>query len=197
MNKKIIVLAFLIVIALSAVAYGGNKVIEATEDITLEEIETCKTNYWNETQIVYGECIRYSEETVCNDAPLNTSCHVSEVSSGYQCRKDDEIVERSEELCSYSGIEITIDKFIGSDKLMLDYGDWGKCSQDVVEDRVLITCDSKYDGNNDGICTSGESCMQFEVTKGQVKKMMKNSRADFVEKDKTFFLEELDMKEVE
>ena len=61
---------------------------------------------------------------------------------------------------------------------------------------VVITCDSRFDGNNDGVCSSGESCMQYRVEKGNVQTLMKNSRDDFVASDDSFFLEELKMEEV-
>ena len=55
---------------------------------------------------------------------------------------------------------------------------------------VTVLCDSKFDGNGDGICNSGESCMRFTIDGSAVTKEEKNSRDDFVADDEDYFLEE-------
>jgi len=55
-----------------------------------------------------------------------------------------------------------------------------------------VICDSKYDGNNDGICQSGESCVKFVVTQDKVERYLKNSQEEFTAEDESFFLEKLD-----
>lgn len=38
---------------------------------------------------------------------------------------------------------------------------WGRCSQ---ASKKTVMCDSRYDGNGDGICQSGESCITIDLT---------------------------------
>ncbi len=44
-----------------------------------------------------------------------------------------------------------------------DYSTWGECTIDVNNKRVM--CDSNRDGNGDGICQSGESCLILNISK--------------------------------
>ena len=46
-----------------------------------------------------------------------------------------------------------------------------------------------YDGNGDGICTSGESCMKFVVNGDSFEKYEKNSEENFKDDDDSFFLQ--------
>ncbi len=73
----------------------------------------------------------------------------------------------------------------------LDYGDWGKCSHVPGNRSLVIFCDSRYDGNNDGVCSSGESCVSFIVSKSGVQRVVRNSADSFSENDESFFLEKL------
>lgn len=45
-----------------------------------------------------------------------------------------------------------------------DYSTWGECSLDLPNKGLM--CDSKYDGNNDGICQDGESCLIMDMSDG-------------------------------
>jgi hypothetical protein len=64
-----------------------------------------------------------------------------------------------------------------------------QCSIEEINNKIVAVCDSKLDGNGDGICTSGESCMKFVVDGNAVEKSERNSRDDFIPNDKSFFLE--------
>jgi hypothetical protein len=46
----------------------------------------------------------------------------------------------------------------------VDYSSWGECGMDKSNKQVV--CDSKYDGNADGKCTSGESCINLSYDGG-------------------------------
>jgi glutamine cyclotransferase len=198
MKLRYIVISLFVLAVLSIGAYSITKssLLRVTDDVSLEKIEDCQTIYWSETQPVYDTCRTYYEGTGCDDEPFNTSCSVRQLSRDYTCQTGEEIVEKSKEICSEKDMEFTIDKIIEQEKYRLSYGEWGKCSHITEDQTVVVTCDSRYDGNGDGICSSGESCMQFRITKDGTQRLMKNSRNDFVESDKTFFLKKLAMVEV-
>lgn len=181
---------------LSIAAYSVSKITQVTNDISLEDIKDCKTVYWDETEDVYGICTDYYNTTVCDDEPLNTSCHIEEKSYNYTCKTGTKTVQKSREECRETEMNIAVDALSGTKNYKLEYGEWGKCSYETEGQTLVITCDSKNDGNNDGICHPGESCIQFKVTKDSIQRLEKNSRMDFIEEDSTFFLEKLSMEEV-
>lgn len=195
-NVKNVLIIVFVLAALSIAAYSVSKITKVTEDISLEEIKDCETVYWNETENVYGTCTSYYNTTVCTDPPLNTSCYIEEKSYDYRCKTGEKTIQKSREECMDKEMQVTIDKLTKAEKYKLEYGEWGKCSYSTEGETLVITCDSKYDGNNDGICKSGESCIQFRITKDSIQRSMKNSRDNFVEDDNTFFLEKLSMEEV-
>lgn len=191
--KKLRNLLILVTIlaVLSIAAYGVSKITQVTDDIGLEEITDCKTVYWDESVDVYGNCTQYYNTTVCDES--NTTCQEVEQSYNYTCKTGSQTVQKSKEVCEDKEMRVTLDRVGEDEEYLLEYGKWGKCSYEAEDETLIITCDSKYDGNNDGICTSGESCTQFRITKDSIKRMIKNSRDDFAEHDSSFFLEELSM----
>jgi len=182
--------------AFSIAAYSLSKITQITGDISLEEVKDCKTIYWNETKDVYGTCTQPYTATVCDDEPLNTSCHTEERYYSDWCKTGTNITEKSREECRDMEMQVMIDKLRGTENYKLEYGGWGKCSYTTESETLIITCDSKLDGNNDGICKPGESCIQFRITKDSTQRLVKNSRYDWVENDETFFLEKLELEEV-
>lgn len=50
-----------------------------------------------------------------------------------------------------------------------DYYTFGNCKINDKADELI--CDSKYDGNGDGVCQSGESCYTIYITKEGIKKV--------------------------
>jgi len=194
--KNIVIMVCVLTI-LSIIVYSIDKSSkeQLTTDISLEKIEECKTVYWDEEQSIYSTCTDNYLETVCDDPPLNTSCSSVEKSYSYQCRNGTKTVTKSKEVCNDKEFKVTVGTQTKKDYL-LEYGEWGKCSYDTINDELIIVCDSKYDGNNDGKCKSGESCIQFKVTKDSVTRLVKNSQEQFTETDESFFLEKLSLNEV-
>ena len=95
-------------------------------------------------------------------------------------------MQKSKEICKDKEIQLTINKLIGEENYKLEYGNWGKCSYESEDNKAIILCDSKSDGNNDGVCQPGESCIKFIVSKDEIKQLFRNSRKDFVENDESF-----------
>jgi len=205
-TKNMIILIFVLA-ALSMVAYSvsynKSKITQVTADISLEEVKDCETIIWTETEPVYDYvtrerdvydiCSGFSEE---NQTWYNYTClQGTEEYQSYE-KIGEKQVEKSKEVCKDTKMKTTINTLSGTKNYNLQYGEWGKCSYETEQDTLVITCDSKYDGNNDGICHPGESCIQFRVTKDNIQRLEKNSRYDFIEEDETFFLDKLSMEEV-
>lgn len=190
-------IAFILAIILfSIAAYAAITAVQITKDISLQKTEDCKIVEWQEEEPVYGTCTNYYEGRVCDDEPLNTSCQVKELSYNYQCKTGTTKVTRSKQICREKDLQILVDNIDGKKAYNINYGDWGKCSYSAIDDTLTIICDSKYDGNNDGICQSGESCIKFEINKGGTTRSMKNSKDEWAADDGTFFLEKLEIEVV-
>jgi hypothetical protein len=188
MKKSLIIILFVfVVLSIAATAV----VKQITADITSEKIQDCKTVYWDETSPTYGTCTYNYNTTVCSDPPKNTSCTITPESYDYQCKTGTSTVQKSKQVCADKELQFSVDKQTSIDNYKIDYGAWGKCSTSKVNNQLEIICDSKLDGNNDGKCHSGESCIKFVVTKNSITKYLKNSQPDWVQSDETFFLDEL------
>jgi len=195
--KNMLIIVFVLAV-LSITAFGISKIttVQVTSDISLEDIKDCETFYWDEAIPIYGTCTEYYDATVCDDEPFNTSCHTEQKSYDYRCKTGTQVIQKSREECKDKKIEVAIDKLTKTENYRLEYAEWGKCSYTAEDETLVITCDSKYDGNNDGTCHPGESCIQFRVTKDNIQRLEKNSRYGFIEEDETFFLNKLSMEEV-
>jgi len=208
MNKNhTIALAIFFLLVLSITAFSYSKINQVTDDISLEEIKDCETIWWNEPGHWYGNCYQYYNATICveslDDIPNGTdyyynetnekNCYFGQESYEYLCVAGTKNNFKSKEVCKEREYKVSVEEPSETKNYKLSYGDWGKCSYETEGETVVITCDSRFDGNNDGICSSGESCTQFRVTKGNIQTLIKNSRDDFVENDKSFFLEKLKM----
>lgn len=136
-------------------------------------IEDCTETSWQTTEPVMGTCQR---NVVC--APENVSCTGVEE---YTCKVNDEIVTHIKETCRQRGLVL-------DNKYSLDTAAF-KCSATEQGSETTVVCDSRYDGNGDGICSSGETCMKYVLKNGNLQTLQKNSRDVFVESDVSFFLE--------
>jgi hypothetical protein len=193
---KNILVATILFIAFTLTAFAVARIsnpIAVADDISLEEIEDCATEYWNETEPIIGECTYNYTERQCDDPSLNTSCISQEKSRKYPCQIGSQIVQKSKESCSDKELRVIVDELLGQKTYKLDYGDWGKCSYSPGNFSLVIICDSRLDGNGDGICQSGESCIGFVISKYNIQRLLKNSRTDFAIDDDTFYQEQLNM----
>ena len=198
MKIKNLLTVLVVVVTLSVVGIAVPRITQVTADISLDQPESCDTFYWDETENTYGTCTNHHNVSVCSDEPFNTTCIVQERAYyNYTCVTSTKTVQKSEVRCEDKDLmSVTVDKPTGTETYRIDYGDWGLCSYTTEAETLVITCDSKIDGNNDGICRPGESCTQFRITKDNAQRLVKNSRYDFVESDDSFFLEQLNIEEV-
>jgi len=185
-QRQIVILLCLLV---TIIAFGaaetqqgidpGERVTVVNEKVT--SLSTCKNITWQENEPVYGTCTGSREETICLDAPLNQSCSVETIEYSYTCEQGSRVVEHSREECDPTG-------FLVNNNVRLRTSEY-RCS--VVDDgKIYVLCDSIYDGNGDGICTSGESCMRFGIVGSNVVKEERNSGDEWTSDDGTFFLPE-------
>ncbi len=154
----------------------------------IEEIQDCQTVSWKEEKSIYGTCSTEKPINVCSDSPINKSCHADIRVETYPCVTGTQIVQKSQQHCELLGYTINN----GVKLVKLNTQDYA-CTPGEVSGAIIVTCDSKRDGNGNGICTSGESCMRFVVDGSSVKTYEKNSRDDFVIADDTFFLSKASM----
>ncbi|MBW2974611.1 hypothetical protein KY366_02740 [Candidatus Woesearchaeota archaeon] len=157
-------------------------------DISFEEIEDCRMEYWETEEPVYGTCQREHVTTICDDPPINQSCNQETEYYNYTCKTGTQIVQHSKEICTPKELRI----IRADEQGKIDFEGWGKCSAQEEADSLIVVCDSKFDGNNDGICQPGESCVRFIITEDNVERSLKNSQEGFTAEDDSFFLEELD-----
>lgn len=94
-----------------------------------------------------------STQTKCKDEPLNLTCSEDIVQSNYSSYSSyNEVINTT--LCKDVAAEL--DGEYG--KVKFDYGNYN-CKLD----KFNFICDNKDDGNGDGICDSGESCINISI----------------------------------
>lgn len=75
-----------------------------------------------------------------------------------------ELVQKQVELCKEDFYIINTSTEIRK----LTYNQFGKCSFTETAEGAIISCDSRHDGNGDGVCKSGESCCTYNVTQSGI-----------------------------
>ena len=129
----------------------------------------------------FDTCTIKSIQKYCDDEPANTSCHENITYIAYRCFKGTQKVTKVKKECIINGLII-------NDAIKLNTKDYA-CSHDLEGENIIVLCDSRFDGNGDGKCSSGESCQKFVINGDKVMQLEKNSREDFIESDESFFLE--------
>jgi hypothetical protein len=151
----------------------------------VERLDECIDEKYVESVQQYGNCSY--DINVCDDAPVNQSCH--KITKVYTCNTGSLNVETTHKNCQTKGYKIS--------KYKLDTEEYA-CSVDTIDkDSTVIICDSKYDGNGDGICTSGESCMKYVITKDSIQSYEKNSKDEYQPSDESYFLNKINVEEVQ
>ncbi len=182
-HKKKIMLILFMVVVFSVFVVASKVIKEETKVISdkVQEVEDCEYISWQEEVSAYGICVQEYAEVICDDEPLNESCSDVIRKINYTCANGTEIVEKTDKKCDKKAVLV-------NDIVKVDTSEY-ECSTTEEGNDVVVVCDSKYDGNGDGECSSGESCMKFVVDGDKYQKYEKNSRDDFVSSDDSFFLE--------
>jgi len=201
----VVIVALLSVGVLSLVSSVTNtniKINQVTPNIQLKQEETCTTEFYDEVQDVYGDCIHYFNYTHClNTSGANTGCSSEQDEKSYRCKTGENIINRNRTECIPDDeFAISIDKGVAVLKKQLDFSDWGPCIYEEENNCLVVTCVSLYDGAHKGQftdCKGGKSCQRFEICDDSINTFYKNSREDYVEEDSSFYLPKLALGEVE
>lgn len=167
----LLVLTILSTILISAVVVDDNVIVNEIEDCSTEfydEIEDVFDNVTRDRD-VYGSCVYYNNYTTClNSTGPDTDCSAEQLTYDFTCtigtesyqsyeKVSEKTVQKSKTTCNKRGYTIDI---AGSNKKI----DFAKAGYYCSLDGNILTCDSVHDGNGDGICKSGETCIKFEIT---------------------------------
>lgn len=123
---------------------------------TITDIEDCYIKTDIQINDINGKCnmeyLNYDNKT----SPQTITIEYEE----YVCKKGEEIEYINTTICNKIGMDI------GSKRILYG-GIYGyQCN---VKSNIVI-CDSMYDGNGDGVCNSGESCVTIDLTDFKVTK---------------------------
>jgi len=181
---------------LSPISNIISKTTQVTPTISLEERDTCTTSFYDEVQDVIGICTYYHNYTSClNTSGPNTGCSLQQDLSNFQCKTGETIIPKNKTECRPNDeFIISINQGAATLKKQIDFSDWGPCIYEAQNSCLIVTCQSIYDGANDGKfhgCKGGTSCQKFEICDSSIKTLYKNSREDFVEEDESFHLSKL------
>jgi len=159
-----------------------NDTSELTQVIPGVEVrQDCRNITWEEEEDVYGICSEDYLVTLCDDEPLNTSCSEVTKQHEYSCYQGQENIQKTKQECQTTGY--VINNVVDIDTSMYS------CSTTEEGENIVLLCDSKFDGNGDGICTSGESCQKFVVNNNNFEAYEKNSKENFMLEDNSFFID--------
>jgi len=113
-------------------------------NVSIEPLENCTTVYWNTTSYYEENC---TEEEAGNGTNYTT------------CDTGINITLNNRTDCINYGYDINV----SNSTYHVEYKVLGECSYTPVNftEFFNITCDTLYDSNMDGECTSGESCCHF------------------------------------
>lgn len=206
---NIFLLLFVTVVLLSVTTLGQlnpinnatTKVTQVTSTINVTQQETCTTIFYDEVKPLMGNCPYYTNYTLClNITGPNTDCSLQQAQVNVSCITGQANVTKNTTECRLSNnLIISLKRGNSVLKKQLDFSEWGACIYEEQNNCLLVTCQSRYDGANDGKfhgCRSGTSCQKFEICDNSTKISYKNSRDDFVEEDPTFNLGKLPLAEV-
>ena len=179
---------------------SASKFTQINDRISVEEAQICTITLYNQIQNVYSPCIYYDNRTLClNTTGPNTDCSFGQDLLNMTCYMGQITVAKNRTECkSNNDFIISINKGNTIIKKQIDSSAWGPCIYSNENDCLIVTCQSKYDGANDGHfhgCSGGTTCQKFRICNGEIKVFYKNSREDFVETDPTFYLPKLEIRE--
>jgi|SRR3989344_4360449 len=160
-------------------------IIDSAVSSKITKNEDCQEEQYEAEEKIYGTC-QYTEKK-CTDEPLNQSCYDEIIE--YECEQGKRTVQKTRNICKTKGY--TIDNSLTSVKLTTEQ--YACIPAEEPDGSIVVICDSKFDGNGDGICTSGESCQKFVIDGPTIEKYEKNSREDYVESDDSYFAEGVPM----
>ena len=163
-RKIILIFALVLILAVSIITLRAQLAV-----VSIDNVHQCKEEivYYTEKVPFYRDVIEeipsygliWSEENQTNEMGVTGT-------EEYQVylQTGTKEIQKSKKVCIEDTSHLTINT--GFKSLPIDYSKFNfYCSN--TESKII--CDSKDDGNGDGICQSGESCAVFEI--GEVIKL--------------------------
>lgn len=148
--------AILIISILSLLTLAGGS-------LAADLLEPTFISYENKTVLLKNSTIVYYDVITFKDVNCTKVNYTDEkrILTRLDCDIEKVITTYNKTVVDTYGIVINTT----NDKIDFIYSSFGNCSQIVTKDKVTIECDSFYDSNLDGKCTSGESCCIYECNK--------------------------------
>ena len=126
--------------------------------INIQPIQKCSIETTPTKVQIMGLKTIYQNETICSDEPINKSCSKHEVTYNQKI-----VIGGYTDLVNTTNCVTTGYNLSGK---MIDFENTNyTCGLTQRE----ITCDSKYDGDGDGVCESGESCTRININDSSIK----------------------------
>ena len=161
-KKIILIFALVLIFAVSIITLRAQLAV-----VSIDNVHQCKeeTVYYTETEPVY-DYVTYERPTYVTEELYNPD-NESYYKNTYQDKTEEyqvneqvgtKEIQKSKKVCVEDISQLTINS--GFKSIPINYGNQNfYCSN--IESQIV--CDSKDDGNGDGICQSGESCAVFEI----------------------------------
>ena len=197
-NKSLALI--LLLIGLLALTVASQ--ISPTTTISVEDVKTCTTNFYDEVQNVYGNYNHYHNFTLClNTSGPNTDCSPKQAILVLTQKIGEVIFTKNKTDCKpLNKFVVSINKDSLIEKKEIDFSNWGVCVNFTENGCLAITCGTLKGGSaRNGIfngCDGGKSCQKFLFCQDKIEVLYKASRNDFVREDPTFHLPTLALKEV-
>jgi len=150
----------------------------------VQKIQDCVDVQYAVEEPVYGTCTWHG--MACDDEPANTTCSIQD--RQYQCKTIVQSVTKTRQECKTT--ELRVDN--GQKIITLDIRDY-VCSSEESGTVITVVCDSKFDGNGDGKCSSGESCQKIVIDGSTLSRSEKNSEDEYTEASESYFVQEAGM----
>ena len=154
---------------LSPITYSESSVEKLTNAISVEEIQDCNVEFFNEIEEIYENCNYYRNYTTCtNVSGPGTGCLSQQDVQIFNCKSSQVIHVRNQSTCvPKQKIFIEVDEgWFKTSKKELDFSSFGPCKQEIENDCLVITCVSAYDGAHNGKfvdCLGGKSCQKAVI----------------------------------
>jgi len=162
LSKFIFLILILIILTTPALAWNpftwfislfkSSNVIDTTNDYGV----TIDTNYECRNEVYYTYETKWETcQTVCSI--LNKSC---DKTYSYPCKPTEIKTPHEKQVCVRKSYSINMN----GKKKRFEFPKGYVCDFTENKDGVYIICDSVLDGNGDGKCASGESCVKYDLT---------------------------------
>lgn len=207
--SKVLVLVLLVSVLALATASRSSDVQEfykttyVNDKISFDEKQDCTVSYYNATVNVYNNVSRIRDTyTKCYNAPNQSYYKCANGTETYQSYEviGSQVVLKNNTNCGRTkSYTISINRKNDAKKFELDFSSWGACVQNIEDECLVVTCVSLYDGAHKGQftdCKGGKSCQKFRICENEIKVLYKNSWEQFAEEEPTFYLNKLELKEV-